>query len=179
MNSTYDAVIAENALHHAQDVPTVVGRLQDRLRPGGLLILRDYVGPSRFQWSHEQLRYAANLLAEVPPRLRIRWNTSQVKTRHYRTGSLAMRLTDPSEAAMSDSILPTLRSDFEQLMLKPIGGTLLQLVFDDIAHHFVEPDQEARDVLEHCIETESALISAGKLPSDFVFGVFRRKEQQQ
>ena len=174
--SGFRAVLAENALHHSRDLQNTIESLCRCLRPGGLLILRDFVGPSRFQWTDEQLSLTKTLLAEIPKELRTRWKSNSPKERHFTPGTLSMMLSDPSEAAQSSNILPLLKRKFDQVELKPLGGTLLQLVFDDIAHHFIGDSEKALDIVERCIRTESRLIQKGQLKSDFVFGIFRRPE---
>ena len=171
----FDAIIAENALHHASDLSLVIEAIFRNLRPGGMLILRDFVGPSRFQWTKDQLTLTKQLLNDFPVELRTRWKTKSLKTRHYAPGTLSMIVSDPSEAAQSSRILSELVRHFEQIELKPLGGTLLQLIFDDLAHHFVEGGPDASQVVEQCIQQETKMIQEGQLPSDFVFGVFQRR----
>ena len=36
------------------------------LTPGGLLVLIDFVGPSRFQWTDTQFEAVEGLLAQIP-----------------------------------------------------------------------------------------------------------------
>jgi len=170
----FDVIIAENALHHAQNLDVLLDRMKVWLRPGGSLIVRDFVGPSRFQWTNEQVGHADRLLTEMPERLRRRHGSGAVKTRFLRTGTWLMHLSDPSEAAHSSEILDGLRGRFREELLVGMGGTVLQLVFEDIAGNFLDPDDaEAMEHLHRAIETENALIRDGVLPDDFVFGIFR------
>ena len=41
----FDVVIFEHSLHHFTDVPAVLGRVRGLLRPGGLLLADEFVGP--------------------------------------------------------------------------------------------------------------------------------------
>ncbi len=84
-----------------------------------------------------------------------------------------MLLSDPSEAAHSDEILNELEKVFECKELPNLGGTVLQLLFDDIAHHFLDDSTETLALVEACIKHEQELITKGAIPSDFVFGVFQ------
>lgn len=169
----YDVLITINALHHVSPLAPMIGRMKDLLKPGGLVILRDYVGPDRFQWTPAQLAAADAALSTLPQRYRIRWGSGTVKKRNYRPGRLAMMLSDPSEAAESSRILPLLDEMFEPLERKNLGGAMLHLVLKDIAHHFAADDQEAAACLDHLIETEDKLMAAGEVESDFVFGIWR------
>ena len=170
----YDVLLAENALHHFTPLEPVLDRLAAALRPGGLVVVRDFVGPARFQWTDRQLEAVAGLLRVLPAAYRQRWRSGTVKTRHFRPGRLAMRLSDPSEAAESDRIRPLLRARFRPVEERPFGGTVLHLLFDDIAHHFLDDTAETRRWLDLCFAAEDALLASGELPSDFVFAVYRK-----
>jgi SAM-dependent methyltransferase len=143
------------------------------LAPGGLLVLIDFVGPSRFQWTDAQLEAVEGLLAKIPEEYRRRWQDGRKKSRVYRPGRLSMWVSDPSEAAQSSEILPALRERFELLEVKDLGGTILHLLFKDIAHHYVTPDATALRILASAFEAEDRALRSGQLPSDFVFAVAR------
>ncbi len=172
--ASYDVALAENALHHFTPLREMVALLHAALRPGGYLILRDFVGPARFQWTERQLEAVAGLLAVLPERYRRRWRSGTLKRRFYRPSRLSMRVSDPSEAAESDRILTVLQERFEPVEERPFGGTVLHLLFDDIAHHFLGEDAETQRWLRLCFDAEDALLAAGDLPSDFVFAVYRK-----
>lgn len=84
-----------------------------------------------------------------------------------------MWVSDPSEAAQSSEILPALRERFDLLEVKDLGGTILHLLFKDIAHHYITPDATAQRILGSAFEAEDRALHSGQLPSDFVFAVAR------
>lgn len=170
---SYDVIIAESALHHMSGLPDLIARLRWALKPDGLLVLNDFVGPSRFQWTDAQLRIVNQLLRDLPPRYRKRWKTRSIKRSFHRPGRLLMRLADPSEAAESDAILDVLGSTFELVELKPYGGTILQLIFDDIAHNFLDGSIETDALIRHCFEVEDAALASCDIGSDFVYAIYR------
>ena len=78
-----DVVLALNSLHHfghLEETMTLIARV---LRPGGLLIMDEYVGPSRFQWAAAQMRAANALLAALPQQRRIQ-DDGRIKRRVVR-----------------------------------------------------------------------------------------------
>lgn len=168
-DTSFDVILAEGALHHISPLEPAVAALARLLKPGGRLVLRDFVGPSRFQWTDAQVAAADALLATLPERLRTRWGSGRVKSRMLRPGTLAMRLMDPSEAAESDRILGVLNRHFEPIDRKDLGGTVLHLVLDDIAFHF--QDGEGAAWLAALFDAEDALLEDG-LSSDFVYAVY-------
>jgi SAM-dependent methyltransferase len=169
---TFDLVVFDDALHHIAPLAPFLRKVRSWLKPDGILVVNEYVGPTRFQWTDTQIRLANNLLGGMPARLRVRPDGTP-RQPAYRPGTLAMMMYDPSEAVDSASILPLLHEHFSVIEEKMCGGALLHLVFKDIAHHFLHPDDEALAVLNRCITAEEQAMAAGDIASDFAFVVAR------
>ena len=107
----YDVVLALDSLHHFSRLGEIMRLIARALGPGGLLIMDEYVGPSRFQWASGQMRAANALLAALPEGHRTQ-HDGQVKRRVVRPSRLSMRLDDPSEAVESSSLMPALQRHF-------------------------------------------------------------------
>lgn len=174
MGAPYDLVIAEGALHHLYPMRSALASIHGMLKPGGLLLVNDFVGPTRFQWTPRQLQAANALLALIPKEYRRRWSDNRVKTRVDAPGRLRMKLADPSEAAESSLILPLLGEMFSTLELKNKGGALIPLVFHEIAHHYIRPDETAKEILRLCFATEDLLMGSGEIAGDYILGVFQK-----
>ena len=171
--AAYDVVLFHSALHHFRDVDGIVARVRQTLRPDGLLVLNDFVGPARLQWKAAQLAETNRILREVvPARFRVRYLSRQLKTSVSGPGRWRMLLADPSEAAESDRIVPALRRHFRPLEEAALGGNILTLVLKDIAHHFMrDDDPETRALLNELFRLEDAFLA--QHPSDLLFGVYR------
>jgi SAM-dependent methyltransferase len=170
---SFDVIFAEQALHHFAPVAQVVKNIGRWLRSDGLLIVNEYVGASRFQWTRRQLDAVNGLLAAIPERFTVTARGGR-KRRIWRHGRLMVYLHDPSEAVESSEIIPALERVFVAEALRGYGGTLLHPLLKDIAHHFVdEADSEAAHVLRLCFDAEDILLRAGDIKDDFVFGIFR------
>lgn len=174
----YDLVIADGALHHMYPMRPAIERIHGMLKPGGLLILNDFVGPSRLQWTERQLQAANAFLAMIPANYRQLLRGGDLKKRVDAPGRLRMKLSDPSEAAESSLILPLLHERFTPLEMKAKGGALVALVFHGIAHHYLKPDETAAAILRLCFETEDLLMASGQIASDYVFGVFKKPKPE-
>lgn len=166
----YDMVIFEDALHHLTPLDCALEHVKALLRPGGLVVVNDFVGPSRFQWTKQQLAAADGILAGLPEKFR-QLPDGTVKQRARRPSRLRMRLLDPSEAAESSQIRSLLNKGFDVLLQTPLGGTIVYLVLDEIAQNFTTP--EGASLLEAMLTFEDALINDEDLPSDYFLVVGR------
>jgi ubiquinone/menaquinone biosynthesis C-methylase UbiE len=167
----YDLVIVEQFLHHVSPLGPMLDRIRDFLKPTGLFIFNEFVGPSRFQWTDEQLDAVNGLLARLPEKYRVRWKSGSVKRAVHRPGRLAVMLYDPTEAAESSRIVPLLGETFDVLETRGYGGTVLQLLFSDIAGNFLSGDPETKRLLAMCFAREDELLRSGSLGSDFLTGI--------
>ena len=171
----FDVVSADHALHHFSPLVSVLPRINRWLASDGILVVNEYVGPSRFQWPRRQRDLANALLKLVPESYRTYWNSSSVKRSVYRPGRLAIWLSDPSESVESERLRPLLEETFRPLQIRELGGTLLHPLFHEIAHHFIDDTPDALRILDLCFRTEDLLLSAGVLTSDFIYGVYGKR----
>lgn len=166
-NGRYDVVLFEHSLHHFSNVPEVLRNVRSMLKSDGLLVVDEFVGPRRFQWTDTQLAFADAILTCLPAAVRKMRGSQRVKKRNPRAGELLMWLNDPSEAVESDRIEPELKRQFRVLRRLPYGGTISHLIFHDIAHHFVSDDPTALQWARLVMDAEDALLRLGVLQSDF------------
>ncbi len=170
----YDIVIAEGALHHFSDVKEVVKKIYESLKPGGFLILNDFVGPSQFQWADKQLKIVNAVLELLPLEYKLQYN-NKVKKKVYKPGKISLKLHDPSEAIESDKILLSIKEIFHQCEIKFYGGTILMLLFKNIAHNFIIEKKITKNLLQLCFDIEDFFLQNGEIQSDFVYAIFSKK----
>ncbi len=170
----YDFVIAREILHHLDRLEEVLDRTFAALRPGGLLIAEEYVGPNRFRWRPRQMALARCILASIPEVSRVMAATGEVK----REGGVVPGVlgNDPTEAVRSEDILPAVRQRFRILAERPAGGTIAQIVFDGIMHHFDADDEADARLVKSVLAAEGDLIRTGAIDSDYVLFVARRRD---
>ncbi len=169
----HDVVIIEGALHHFHSIVTVLNKIHRGLKDGGIFIVNEYVGPPRFQWTDTQLDAANRVLHMIPEKYRRKYFDGRVKKKIHRPGRLSMFLNDPSESAESNLIEDAIARQFTILERKEYGGTLLQIVFKDIAHNFTNERDETKELLKSIFSVEDELLKNGEIKSDFVFYVCR------
>lgn len=122
----FDACFFHHSLHHFPDPDGAVRTVTGWLKPGGILYLDEYVGPSRRQWDRLYFGFASRVYNRIPRELRLR-------DRLAIPGLLA-KLSDPSESIASDKILDAVDSHTTILERRDYGGFLLQPVWTQIRH---------------------------------------------
>jgi SAM-dependent methyltransferase len=168
----YDVVLGLQSLHHFSALDATLPRIAELIEPDGHLIVDEFVGPTRFQWTDAQLDAANDLLARLPEERR-RLSDGRVKQRVVRPSRLGMILDDPSEAVDSAALLPGIRRVFDVVEERPYGGTMLHIALSGISHNFLKDDPETLELLDRCFAAEDeALPSIGH---DFVALVCRPK----
>jgi len=131
----YDLVLMVMSLHHALDLDGVLQRVSAALKPGGLFVANEYVGPSRWQHTFLQLLFIKALLTLLP-RARRRRPDGTIKGRIGRPTLEWMMRTDPSEAAHSAEIPAAFARHFEPLERVDYAGGIAVPVLDEIVANF-------------------------------------------
>lgn len=176
----FDVVFAKAALHHIEHLEVALQAIQRCLRAGGLLITIDFFGPTRFQWTQEQLD-ACNWFwsHRVPPHLQ-NGRDGQPMPAICRPTLENMIAMDPSEAVRSGELYAMLKQQFDVLEDVALGGTVVHLLLsDNRVNHFDVSDPLHNAVLEEAVAFEQQMISSGVLGSDFRFMVMAPKAAGQ
>jgi SAM-dependent methyltransferase len=171
---TYDLAIVVQALHHIEELEHVLDQVAAALRPGGLFLVNEYVGPARFQWLDKTQDLMNRLLVVLPHELKVNPRNGFIKDHIERTATEEIARVDPSESIRSDEIVELLRSRFEVVYHADYGGTLLQFLLADIAANFRDDEPNEMALLDLLSLFEETLVNERVLPSDFAFLVLRR-----
>lgn len=177
IDERWPLVLFSHSLHHIENLEHVISEVRDALAPGGVLYVNDYIGPSRMQWTDEQLDIMNRLLTTIPESLLIRIDKGgdgpgTPKTEIRRVPVEAYLRDDPSEAARSAEIPRLIMDAFPNAEFFPLGGTITYELFRGIAHNFVE-DETAIGIMKSIITLEHSLIQRG-MPSDFGLFICRK-----
>jgi len=174
----FDVVFFSHALHHIERLEHLCEEARAALRPDGFLLVNEFIGPSRHQWTDYQLHVCNRLLDALPGHLRrdiSRLPDEVLKPTITRMSIAEWLRCDPSEAVRSAEIVLALERSFEILERRDFGGTVLQKLFENIVGNFApdEPDQSA--MVRLLIAIEEILIDAGLLKADFTCIVARAR----
>jgi len=152
----YDLVYWNSSLHHMPDVHVALEWSKRALRPGGVLAMYEFIGPTRFQWSDRNLEFVRRFRQALPGHLRPpaadRWIV--------RPTIDEMIKRDPSEAADSANILPALLSIFPDATVTTIGGALYHFGLNGIYPKLREEDAW---VFDAALAMDDALLEMGEV----------------
>jgi len=173
--STYDLVVAMSSIHHVSELEKLFAQCARTLKPGGLLFMDEYVGPSRFQTPPELRVLIDGLLKTLPEHYRRNLFTNDGTTRdEYLPPTVEQMIAlDPSEAVRSAEIMSVLRGHFEVVEHKPYGGGIQHQLFSGIMGNFDPENEEDVALLKAISDLEVSLESLGAVPSDFAAIVAR------
>lgn len=171
----YDVIVAHAVLHHVENLEHAYAQLHGALRERGTLILNEYVGPNRFQFSDDVLRVMNELFVCLPARLRRGAIQERVYDRRERPTVAQMIGNDPTEAVRAEELVGMTGERFRVVARRNIGGTILQHLLYDIVHNFRFDVPRERALVEMLCTIEAALVDAGTIPCDFVLLAARKQ----
>lgn len=70
LSNHYDLIIGAGVFHHVENLEALFENLRKALKPGGRLLMYDYVGPTRFQWTSMQTIFCNLWLKKLPKRFK-------------------------------------------------------------------------------------------------------------
>lgn len=177
-----DLILSDMALHHITELEHVLDQFARALRSNGLLVLNEFVGPDRFQWTDRQLALATECIRELPLRLRRNRDVARWKRtlkpyvfRAKRWPPEKVARMDPSESVRSSEILRLVSERFRIARRADYGGTLLALILNNIAGNFTDSPAN-NETLRSLAEKEWRLIASDSLPSDYTLLVAHPKQ---
>ena len=177
---TYDLVYFNQSLHHIEALEHVFEQITHTLKPGGYFFVNDYVGPSRMQWTDQQLELMNEILAILPAhyRLLLDRNLGYLGTHKetvHRTPVEIYLKVDPSEGVRSAEILPLAKEYFDVLDVRSLGGTIHYELLRGIIHNFDVNDEKDMALLEMILLLERKLLENNVIDADFKCFVAKRR----
>jgi len=135
----YDFVFWGSSLHHMPDVHAAMAWSHGALKPGGWVLLNEYVGANRFQWPRRLILVLNIFRACLPEHV---FDNPKDERRPYSRylakPSLADMDYDPTEALDSERIIDRLKFYFPDAVVKNIGGNVYHLGLSDILTNIPE-----------------------------------------
>jgi hypothetical protein len=135
------------------DVDAAIAWSRRVLKTGGVFLMDDYVGPSRFRWGRQEMELATRVRQILPDRyLKDPYHPDRsevlIPRKIRRPSPLLMNLTDPSEAVQSDRIIEGVVRHFPNAEIIPTGGAVYHLALPEMIHNIDENDEYDRAILD-------------------------------
>ncbi len=166
----YDVVFASSSIHHIKNLEGLFRQVKKGIKPGGMFIMLEYVGPSQFQFTPKAVQIINEILALLPPQYRVRSSQPAEQKTEFRVSPIEyMNATDPSEAVRAAEILPLLQRWFSIIEKRDFGGTINHMLLQDIIHNFDDGTPEGAGMLALLLFLENLLIQEKVIESDFSF----------
>ncbi|APZ45370.1 hypothetical protein BW723_03225 [Polaribacter reichenbachii] len=171
----FDIIFFKSSLHHFENIDLFLSKkIKHTLKPNGLLIINEFVGATRHQFSPIQINAINKAISSIPKKFRVRFKSKFYKNKYRGVGILRMIIADPSECIDSESIMPSIHKHYKTIVEKPYGGNLLMSALRDISHHFFELNEEKETILNQLFLLEDKYLETNA--SDFVFGIYENKK---
>lgn len=174
--NSYNFIFFYHSLHHVTSLNSVLSGCAKALLSDGIMMINEFVGPTRFQWTDLQIEQANSLLKLIPEELRYDLRHKSIKEEVNRPSVEKMIEIDESEAVRSSEIEDVLQEYFEVIEEKNWGGTLNNLIFENIAGNFDEKNPYHKAIIQLLIHHENVLIDQNVIPSDFKFFMLKAKK---
>ena len=170
----YDLIFSSHSFHHFVALEHVMGEVREALTDDGLFLLEEFVGPTQFQWTDQQIDVVRTLMELLPTSLKVlRWNA--VKPYEGRPAVADVVAASPFESIRSAEIVPLFRRNFHMDAVRNLGGTIQHLLYNGIVHNFTPGRRDVTRYVRAILDVEDALIDGGLLPSDFMLLVGMRR----
>ncbi len=172
----WNAIIANDLLHHVPEIGALYARIHDALAPRGRFVFSEYTGPSRFQHTDEQMEVVQRYFRLLPDHWRTDPDTGRRFWRRERIDAARLARESPFEAAESDRIVPEARRAFTPEAELSGGGGLLHPLLSGFARNYRDGSSEDERLLDVLCAAEEHLTSLGILAPAFTVFVGRRRD---
>ena len=175
-SGAFDAVFVQAAIHHFDRIEEMFALMHRVLRPGGLLIYDEYIGPDHHLYHAEAMAIMDEINACLAPGYR--WDHLAKQTREMtpRPSLEWMLGHDPSEGVHASRILPLTYQWFDVLDRADYGGTIMRPFFTGILPNFDWNDPKDQTVARLVVLVEQLLTRHGILPHYHTSVVAQRRD---
>jgi SAM-dependent methyltransferase len=171
--ASYDIVLAHQSVHHIEHLEHLAAQVHRTLKPGGLFMMNEYVGPNRLQMEPSQQAFADVLFSLLPDRYLMILPNGSVRRSIAPASADEVAAHDPSEAVRSEDIVPIMEGTFQLIARRDYGGNILQHGLDKIVANFRDGDPLDNEWLSWLFRSEDCLLAEGA-PSSFAVFVYRK-----
>lgn len=165
-DASFDAVFVEAALHHFVELEETFRLMHRVLKPGGILLYDEYVGPDLQQYPPELVALLGRVNACLAPDLRRDFESGEVRESVEACPIEVQMQRDPTEGVHASQILPLTYRYFEVVERWNYGGTIMRPLFNRILLNWDFPnDPKDQTIAQLIVLLEQELLRAGVIPT--------------
>lgn len=173
---SFDLVFVEAAIHHFIQIDEMFALIHRVLKPGGLLIFDEYVGPDHMITSPDEMALLNRINDILPDSMKWDHVNGFLRTECPPPSLEWMLANDPTEGVHSSRILPLTYQYFDVQERLEFGGTLVRPFFSCILPCFDFKDEKDRAIASLIVLLERELTSRSVLPHHNIIIVGRKRE---
>ena len=175
-SGSFDVVFVQAAIHHFDRIDDMFALMHRVLRPGGLLVYDEYVGPDFHVWHPEVVAIMDEIHECLAPRYRWDTNMNAIRETGPRPSREWMLQHDPSEGVHASRILPLTYQWFDVIDRADSGGTIMRGFFSGLLPNFDWSDPKDQTVARLIVLVERLLTRHGVIPNYQTSIVARRRD---
>lgn len=173
----FDVVMVQASLHHFFNIEEMFVLMHRVLKPAGLLVFDEYVGPDHHMYEPEVMALMDEVNACLAPAYRFDVLRQQIREQVPRGTQEWMKEMDPSEGVHASMILPLTYKYFDVEYRGDFGGAFMRPFFVGILPNFDFSDVKDQTVARLIVLVEDLLTRYGVIPNYHTRVVGRRREE--
>lgn len=157
----YDLVLAQECVHHIQNLETLYENVARSMKPKGMFLQFEYVGPNRFQFEDYIISIVNSILRLLPQKLR-------AKEPYKKTTLFDIIQADPSEAVRATDIIPLTQHYFKNTQIYYHSGTFMHILHQklNMDYFYTVNSEPKRNLILSTILTKIVFLIERLLLSD-------------
>lgn len=163
-DESFDVVFVQAAIHHFYDIEDMFALMHRVLRPDGLIVFDEYIGPDHHQYEPEVMA----IMDEINHCLsaELRWDVLRKETRESVPAATLewMLEMDPSEGVHASQILPLTYQYFDVVYRGDYAGTIMRPFWVGILPNFDFENSKDASIARLIILMEEFLTRYGAIP---------------
>lgn len=165
----FDLIVNNAALHHVQHINRLLFILSKTLKPNGVFVNFDYVGPHRNQYSYRHWQKILTFNKTLPVEIR----HENLRYPHLPT----MLATDPTEAIHSDQIIKTMARYFNIVEQHDTNGGLAYHLITHNKKAFLLQPKKRKPIIETILASDQIMTTEKKVPVLFSYFIAQPKKR--
>jgi ubiquinone/menaquinone biosynthesis C-methylase UbiE len=161
-DQSFDVVMVQAAIHHFYEIEEMFQLMHRLLKPDGILVYDEYVGPDHLLFDQKTLDLMDGIDACLDPKYRRSVLLGgEVREGVPRPTLEQMLEMDPSEGVHASMILPLTYKYFDVIDRRDYGGTFLRPFFTGILQNFNFDDPSDQTIGRLIVHLEDVFLAHG------------------